>query len=148
MFDMDGTLADLYGVENWLEMGLSGDETLYKIAKTLVNMNVLARLLNKLQKKGFEIGVISWLWKDSTKEYDEKVTKVKKDWLKKHLASVHWDIIEIVPHGTNKNIVAESENDVLWDDEEANRKNWIGIAHDVHDIIGDLKRILDSVNTI
>ena len=145
MFDMDGTIADLYGVENWLEMGLNGDETLYKVAKTLVNMNVLARLLNKLQKNGFEIGVISWLWKDSAKEYDEKVTKVKKDWLKKHLASVHWDIIEIVPHGTDKNIVATSTDDILFDDEINNRKNWIGKAYDVDNIIGVLKGLAGAV---
>lgn len=145
MFDMDGTIADLYGVENWLEMLINHDETPYKVAKTLVNMNILARYLNKLQAKGFKIGIISWLAKNSDKEYDEKVAKAKRNWLKNHLASVKFDIIEIVPHGTDKNIVAENENDILFDDEINNRKNWNGKAYDVNNIIGVLKGLAGAV---
>ena len=47
-FDMDGTIADLYGVENWLENILQRNIRPYKEAKTLVRMASLARLLNKL----------------------------------------------------------------------------------------------------
>lgn len=138
-FDMDGTIADLYGVENWLEMLINGDATPYAIAKTLVNMNILARYLNKLQKKGYEIGIISWLSKNSTKEYDEKVTKAKKNWLKTHLSSVKWNFIEIVNYGTDKNIVCEDTNSILFDDEVTNRTNWNGKAFDVDNIFGVLK---------
>ena len=38
-------------------------------------MNVLARLLNKLQRNGYTIGVVSWLAKNSTEEYDESEYK-------------------------------------------------------------------------
>lgn len=138
-FDMDGTIADLYGVENWLEMLINGDATPYAIAKTLVNMNILARYLNKLQKKGYEIGIISWLAKNSTKEYDEKVTKAKKNWLKNHLSSVKWNFIEIVNYGTDKNIVCENADSILFDDETKNRTNWNGKAFDVDNILGVLK---------
>lgn len=138
-FDLDGTLADLYGVENWLEMLINKDETPYKIAKTLVNMNSLARILNILQKKGYEIGIISWLAKGSNKEYDEKVTKAKKFWLKKHLSSVKWNFIEIVKYGTDKNIVCENADSILFDDETKNRTNWNGKAFDVDNILGVLK---------
>lgn len=138
-FDLDGTIADLYGVENWLEMLINGDATPYKIAKTLVNMNVLARYLNILQKKGYEIGIISWLAKNSNAEYDEKVTKAKEKWLKTHLKSVKFDFINIVSYGTDKNIVCKNENDVLFDDEIGNRTSWKGKAFDVNNIIGVLK---------
>lgn len=138
-FDMDGTIANLYGVDGWLDMLINNDATPYKIAKTLLNMNTLARLLNKLQKKGYEIGIISWLAKNSNAEYDEKVTKAKKGWLKKRLASVKWDFIEIVAYGTNKNIVCKNDNDILFDDEINNRKTWNGIAYDVDNIINILK---------
>ena len=40
-FDMDGTIANLYGVENWLEMLMAEDETPYAIAKPLVNLSLL-----------------------------------------------------------------------------------------------------------
>ena len=138
-FDMDGTIADLYGVENWLDMLINEDATPYAIAKTLINMNILARYLNKLQKMGYEIGIISWLAKNSTDAYDNKVTEAKKNWLKKHLASVQWDFIEIVKYGTNKNLVCTDENDILFDDEQHNRIEWNGTAYNVHNIIEVLK---------
>lgn len=140
-FDMDGTIANLYGVDGWLEMLTNHDETPYKNATVLVNMNSLARILNRLQRKGHEIGIISWLSKNSNAEYDERVTNAKKEWLAKHLKSVKFDFIEIVRYGTDKNIVAKNENDILFDDEENNRKNWKGIAYNVNNIIETLKAV-------
>ncbi len=138
-FDMDGTIADLYGVENWLEYLISGDPLPYKIAKPLIKLNVLARLLNRLQREGFQLGIISWLAKTSTTEYDEKVTAAKEKWLKVHMKSVQWDEIKIVPYGTPKQDFAKTESDVLFDDEEQNRIEWTGQAFDVKNIIEVLK---------
>ena len=121
-FDMDGTIADLYGVKGWLAMLIDNDPTPYAIARPLVNLSRLARHLNKLQKMGFEIGIISWLSKSSTPEYDNLVTKAKLFWLKLHLPSVQWDEIKIVPYGTNK---WETCGDgCLFDDEARNREAW------------------------
>jgi 5'(3')-deoxyribonucleotidase len=139
---MDGTIANLYGVNGWLEMLIAHDETPYRLATTLVNMNTLARYLNKLQKKGYEIGIISWLAKNSTQEYDENVTRAKKNWLKKHLRSVKFDFVEIVAYGTDKNIVAVEKTDILFDDEEKNRNNWAGIAYDVDNILETLRGLM------
>lgn len=138
-FDMDGTIADLYGVKNWLDYLLQEDETPYLQAKTLLNMNILARLLNKLQKKGYQIGIVSWLSKNSTSNYDTKVTAAKKAWLAKHLHSVHFDFIEIVKYGTPKSFAATDHNDILFDDELPNREEWTGKAYDVHNIIEVLR---------
>ena len=138
---MDGTIANLYGVTNWLDYLINKDETPYLLAEVMVNMNSLARILNRLQRNGIEIGIISWLAKNSNKTYDEKVTAAKMAWLKKHLASVHFDFIEIVSYGTDKNIVCKSENDILFDDESANRENWNGKAYNVDDIINILKSV-------
>lgn len=140
-FDMDGTIANLYGVDNWLAMLIAHDATPYKTASTLVNMNSLAKLLNKLQAKGYEIGVISWLAKNSTTNFDEEVTSAKKAWLKKHLKSVHFDFIEIVPYGTDKNLVCKTSTDILFDDEVGNRENWNGIAYNVNEILSILKEL-------
>ena len=135
-FDMDGTIANLYGVDNWLDYLIKGDEYPYAAAKPLINMNVLARLLNKLQKKGYTINIISWLSKNSTKEYDEKVTKAKQKWLRKHLKSVHFDNIYIVPYGTPKHTLSSG---ILFDDEQKNRDTWGRGAYNVNNIIGVLK---------
>ena len=138
-FDMDGTIADLYGVENWLDYLIASDELPYEIAKPLIRLNALARILNRLQKQGYKVGVISWLAKNSNTDYDEKVTRAKKEWLKKHLASVNFDEIHIVKYGTPKQTFAKTENDILFDDEEKNRNDWTGKAFDVNAIIEILK---------
>jgi hypothetical protein len=135
-FDMDGTIADLYGVENWLDYLLKGDEYPYSAARPLVNMSLLARLLNKLQKQGHTINIISWLSKNSTEEYGKKVTNAKRKWLKKHLPSVNFNHVYIVPYGTPKHTLS---NGVLFDDEQKNRDNWGVGAYDVNNIIGVLK---------
>ena len=138
-FDMDGTIADLYGVENWLDYLIASDALPYEIAKPLIRLNALARILNRLQKQGYKVGVISWLAKNSNTDYDEKVTRAKKEWLKKHLASVNFDEIHIVKYGTPKQTFAKTENDILFDDEEKNRNDWTGKSFDVNEIIEILK---------
>ena len=140
-FDMDGTIADLYGVENWLDYLIASDALPYEIAKPLIKLNALARILNRLQKQGYKIGVISWLAKNSNETYDEQVTRAKKEWLKKHLTSVTFDEIHIVKYGTPKQTFAKTKNDILFDDEEKNRNDWTGKAFDVDSIIEILKGI-------
>lgn len=126
-FDMDGTIANLYGVEGWLDMLIASNPAPYKLAAPLVNMNILARKLNKLQRAGYKIGVISWLSKSSTPEYDKAVTAAKLGWLRKHLKSVSWDAINIVSYGRNKwEVCGEG---ILFDDEAPNRESWGGEAY-------------------
>ena len=139
-FDMDGTIADLYGVKNWLDYLIAKDALPYEIAKPLLRLNALARVLNRLQKAGYRIGIISWLAKNSNSNYDKAVTEAKKAWLKKHLASVNFNEINIVKYDTPKQAFAKTDNDVLFDDEEKNRNEWTGTAFDVNEILEILKR--------
>lgn len=139
-FDMDGTIADFYGVDGWLNYLIAGDATPYRVAKPLINLNSLARILNRLQNEGYKIGIISWLSKNGTPDYNKEVTATKEKWLKKHLRSVNWDVIHIVEYGTPKYSFA-TENDILFDDELKNRQDWIGTAFDVDRIIETLKGI-------
>ena len=138
-FDMDGTIADLYGVENWLDFLIASDSLPYEIAKPLIRLSALARILHRLQDEGYRVGIISWLSKNSTPEYDAKVTEAKKNWLKTHLPSVKFDEINIVPYGTAKEKFAKTEKDILFDDEEKNRQNWTGEAFGVENILEILK---------
>ena len=137
-FDMDGTIADLYSVENWLPMLRAYDPTPYAMAKPLVRLSALAYMLNRLRAKGYRVGVISWGSKCSTPAYDAAVTAAKIAWLKRHLPSVHWDEIHVVPYGTPKQSFSNSNMDILFDDEERNRSNWTGTAYDVDNIFGVL----------
>jgi hypothetical protein len=138
-FDMDGTIANFYGVPNWLEYLVANDPTPYKIARPLVNMNMLARLLNRLQAEGYHIGIVSWLSKSGTEDFNATVTATKVEWLNRHLNSVHWNEIKIVPYGTPKHEIVEFGTGILFDDETPNRVSWTGTAYDVNNIIEILK---------
>ena len=138
-FDMDGTIANFYGVPNWLDYLIASDPTPYKVARPLLNMSHLARLLNQLQNDGWHIGIVSWLSKSGTAEYNEVVTTTKVEWLNRHLHSVNWNEVVIVPYGTPKQEVVQFETGILFDDETPNRNNWIGTAYDVQNIIEILK---------
>ena len=122
-FDMDGTIADLYGVEGWLADLEAHSTRPYEEAKVMHNMSALARAIHKAQSNGIKVGIISWLSKSATEDYNKAVAKVKRKWLKKHLKSVNFDEVHIVPYGTPKSTVTECMG-ILFDDEERNRLEW------------------------
>lgn len=134
-FDMDGTIANFYGVENWLACLEASDPTPYKVARPLVNMSRLARLLNRLQAEGYHIGIVSWLSKCGTAEFNAEVTIAKEKWLRTHLRSVQWNEVVIVPYGTPKQTIVQYADGILFDDETQNRENWVGTAYDVDRIL-------------
>ena len=138
-FDMDGTIVNLYGVDGWLDCIINEYTKPYREAKALVNMRQLGRELNRLKQNGYTIGIISWLAKGTTDEYNRRVAQTKRNWLAKHLSAVQFDEVHIVEYGTPKYTLG---NGILFDDEEPNRMNWIGKAYDVNDIIETLKAIV------
>lgn len=126
VFDMDGTIADLYGVENWLSMLRAENALPYEIAKPLVNMTLLRDLLLVCKKMGYTIAITSWLSKESSKEYDEKVRQAKLNWLDKY--DFPYDEVHLVKYGTTKlNCTRDKANyQILFDDNENVRKGWNG----------------------
>ena len=140
-FDLDGTIADLYGVDGWLDMLRAYDPTPYEMAKPLIRLSTLARLLNKLQREGYVIGIVSWLSKEPTPTYDEMVTNAKLEWLENHMPSVEWNEIRIVPYGMPKQKVVDNPFGILFDDEKQNRENWSGTAYDADNILEILKSL-------
>jgi phosphoserine phosphatase len=124
-FDMDGTIANLYGVPNWLEKIEQSDISPYEEATVLLNMQGLAHRLNALQKLGYTIGIISWLSKSGTPEYNAAVAQAKLGWLKQHLGSVKFDEIHITAFGVRKSKVAKIKNGIIFDDNPKVRREWI-----------------------
>ena len=142
-FDMDGTIANLYGVENWLPKLRSFDPSPYEDAAVMLNMSILARYLNKLQTIGYRIGVISWLSKGSNAEYDKAVSEAKREWLEFHLHSVRFDAIHIVSYGLPKETFMTATDDILFDDCEEIRNEWDGEAYEPIKILEVLKDLID-----
>ena len=142
-FDMDGTIADFYGVENWLDYLINEKTKPYREARPLVNMRKLGKEIRRLQNLGYTVGIISWLSKNGNQEYNEKEKKKKKKWLVRHLGSVHFDEIHIIEYGTPKYAFGEG---ILFDDEERNRKEWAcksdnNLAFDVNNILDILEAV-------
>lgn len=123
-FDMDGTIADLYGVKNWLEKLRTFDPTPYIDAKPLCNIEILSMLLNRLN---CEVNIITWLSKDSTKEYDEMVRIAKKEWLAD--MGLRYDHFYGRKFGSTKADAVrarlkEGEEAILFDDNAKVRAGW------------------------
>ena len=124
VFDMDGTIVYLSGVEGWLSDLRSEKTRPYEIAKPLYNMNELCETLNKLRSLGWVICVTTWLAKGATKEYNKAVTKAKKEWLAKY--SFPYDEIHCVKYGTTKANCTRNKADfqILFDDNKKVRDGW------------------------
>lgn len=138
-FDLDGTLVNFYGVEGWLEDLLNENTRPYEICKPLWNFSRLARILNRVQKNGNKIVIISWLSKNSSEDFEKAVTNAKLNYLAKHLPSVNFDEIYIVPYGTPKEKF-NFDNGILFDDEEKNRMNWGSSAYEPKEIFKILSK--------
>lgn len=82
-FDMDGTIANLYGVEGWLDMLRAENPAPYAEAEPLVDMDELNEVCDLLRKAGWEIQVITAMSKNASPEYKNAIREAKKAWLKK-----------------------------------------------------------------
>jgi phosphoglycolate phosphatase-like HAD superfamily hydrolase len=126
-FDMDGTIADLYKVEDWLKKLREEDSTPYTDAYPMWNMKELADVLKKLQAHNIEIRVVTWLSKDSTQEYKKAVRKAKREWLDSY--GFPYDNFHGIQYGRTKadairNYLNEEEEAILIDDNEDVRNGW------------------------
>ena len=147
-FDMDGTIADLYGVENWLPMLRAYNPTPYRVAEPMWNMEELAAVLMALQAKGIEIRIITWLSAESTPEYDRAVRMAKVDWLRHY--DFPFDHFHGVQYGATKansirKALHNEDTAILFDDNAKVRKGWtMGEAIDpaTCDVIEFLKGLL------
>ena len=151
VFDLDGTLVDLYGVENWLSKLRAYDPTPYQTAEPLVDMAELACLLRSLQNCGVNVAVITWLSKEPNKQYDDEVRKAKRAWLKEY--GFPFDTLRCVAYGTPKHKIEEprlkeDEEALLFDDDAGVRRDWnLGGAIDptTTNILDVLKEILSGL---
>ena len=138
VFDMDGTIADLYGVKNWLEDLRANNPRPYEVAKPLVDMDALNILLDTFKSKRWKIIVTTWLAKGSSTDYDNLVREAKIAWLRKY--NFPFDEIHLVKYGTTKANCTRRHGgfQVLVDDNEKVRSGW-----NLGDTIDANKNILD-----
>ena len=143
VFDMDGTIADLYGIENWLNDLQTEKIRPYEIAKPLYDMEVLNATLDWLKSLGWKIAIVSWTAKGGSKEYNKAVAKVKKEWLDRF--GFPYDELHFIKYGTTKANATRAKADyqILIDDCESIRNGWtLGATIDASEnIIEILKQL-------
>ncbi len=124
VFDMDGTIADLYGVDNWLTDLQTEKTRPYEIAKPLYNMDELNEILHRLHNLGWQIVVTTWLAMNASKEYNKAVAKAKKEWLEKY--NFPYDEIHCIKYGTTKANCTRKKGgfQILIDDNKKVRDGW------------------------
>ena len=124
VFDMDGTLVDLYGVEGWFEDLRSFNPRPYILAKPIYDKEVLNTVLSALKTCGWRIVVTSWLSKNSNEEYDKLVRKAKLECLSK--LEFPYDEIHLIKYGTTKANCTRKHGgyQILVDDNEQVRNGW------------------------
>lgn len=140
-FDMDGTLADFYGVDGWLDSLLAEDVRPYAEAKPLHNFSQLARLIHKVQAQGVRVGIISALSKNGSENYQADIMMTKLLWLKRHLPSVQFDEIHFCAYDAVKYDYATDKNALLFDDEVRHHEAWGGTADFPAHIVQVLKSL-------
>jgi len=143
VFDMDGTLVDLYSVPHWAELLDHKNPLPYEIAKPLYNMDELNSILLELKKLGYIIAITTWLTRDANEELKKKVRNIKKSWLKKY--NVPIDEFHGVQYGTPKHTVTKADIHILVDDSLEVRSEWKGKTIDArNNIIPELKKIIQE----
>ena len=140
VFDMDGTIANFYGVNGWLNDLQNENTRPYDEAQPLYNMEAFNAVIDILKLQGWRIVVTTWLAKGSTKAYDDMVRKSKIEWLARY--GFEYDEIHLVKYGTTKANCTRKLGgyQILVDDNAQIRKGWT-----LGDTIDANKNVLDAL---
>lgn len=124
-FDMDGTIADLYNVPDWLSQLRAGSIEPYLQAKPIGDMAQLQNRLLALQKHGARLVICSWCSLGASAEYAERIAQAKLLWLNAHLPQVVFDEYLFLEYGEAKHHYAKrNHTSVLFDDNDKIRAKW------------------------
>lgn len=142
---MDGTIADLYGVEGWLDYLHKSDVTPYAEAKPLYDMTILNSLLKCLKTGGWYIVVTTWCSKGGSKAFNKATKQAKVEWLKRY--NFPADEVHVVKYGTTKADCTRylKGYQILVDDNKKVREGWhLGDTINANgDIIKELYKLLE-----
>lgn len=122
-FDMDGTIANFYGVDGWLDYLHNEDTTPYDVAAPLVNPVQFCDIISKLKSNNFIVGIISWSAMNGSKEYNKAVRSAKKQWIINNFGNI-FDEFHVVKYGTPKHQVAKIKDSIIVDDDVRVRNAW------------------------
>lgn len=146
-FDMDGTIADLYGSDEWLHK-IQMREQVFTDLEQMSWFEEAKELIKSLKFVGWNIEVITWLPMNASQEYKDLSIEGKMAWIDTNAKGI-FDKINLVDYGTPKQIFADYGNiSYLFDDNEEVRQEWeastVGEAFDAKDMIRVLRMLVKS----
>ena len=124
LFDLDGTVADLYGTENWLELLLNETKGLFRNLKVMHDKTRLNSIVEQLIKNGDTVEVVTWTPKNVSREYINIVEQEKREWVNEHLPQI--EKIHCLDYGTPKQKAnfKKVKNLILVDDNSEVNQMW------------------------
>ena len=129
-FDMDGTIAELYKVEGWLEALRSNDWSVYSKCVPRHNYQRINAAIEALIENGWQVGVITWASKGIgwSKELRE-IAEIKYSWLRRFFPALAEGNFACIPYGYSKADFLEEMDDIyevsyLVDDNKEVRQEW------------------------
>lgn len=124
-FDLDGTLFDLYGKSNWLEMLRTEKPEVFR-GDFLPEIDVtkLFLIMARLAAAGARFEVITWLPKYASKEFERACTREKIRWVKNNLPFI--DNISCISYGVPKQTAISKRTSKIFliDDSEEVGRMW------------------------
>lgn len=127
-FDMDGTLADLYGVHDVFHRLDNNDASVYFEAAPIPKYTTMLR---DFKRMGYRVGIITAgsRFPPNTPEevkaqmnIETEAAKIK--WLEKYGLDGFIDTFQFIPYGVSKYDVAEDKTGILVDDEDKVLRTW------------------------
>lgn len=150
IFDMDGTIANLYEVKDWLKDLRQEVTAPYNNAEPLFPPEKLNDLLHQLKNKKWSIVIVTWSAKGASTAYTQAIRDAKIAWLDKY--KFPYDEIHIVNYGVEKSILTQTRGgiQILFDDDENVRNCWtLGKAIDPRNcLLEELEKLLDIERSV
>lgn len=147
-FDMDGTIADLYNSENWLQK-IENKQPVFEALEEMPWFATAKNLIRILKMEfGYEVGVITWTPMNTTAEYEAIARAEKNRWLGEHADGL-FDFVTFQRYGTSKTIsnrdVCHRGIHILFDDNHEVRADWeqtFQPAYDAKDMVTVMRTLL------
>lgn len=125
--DMDGTVADLYNRNNWLQELQTEQEIFYKL-KPLFDMYDFIQIQREMREK-VEFNIVTWTPMEATYKYHENCKSQKLEWVRTHMAYITQFFA--LPYGTPKQVVINDRAGIhiLIDDNPEVIETWEQAGH-------------------
>lgn len=125
LFDMDGTLFDLYGELDWLPKLRREETGLFKNLKPLWEPSDVWEICQKLVAQGWRLGVNTWLPMGASLEYEQLCSQEKLESIHKHFPFLAGEFYPLT-YGTPKQFAPfkRAQLMVLVDDNAEVRSMW------------------------